>query len=261
MVNKNRTSQIFHHINRVMTVKLDTVIKFNNISRHNLSFEKFLCNSNFLLNNNNRCSPSKIPYILTKQYLSKIDWIAKFLIVRKECSIYRLHYIDEECTHRGIARSFELPCTRWRSAVRTHSRTYAWVHVALKSSGLPWNVVRGVFEGSSKPLSNPSTPSWLPRVPHARSAARDAAAVTLRGMKRTASDAPLKVFLSRDTGHLVTSPFASGRIPRKVVAHVCFMGNHQVSDRVVVGCPRTSTVHSQIINPAVLAFSYNLTHI
>jgi len=124
---------------------------------------------------------------------------------------------------------------------RTHSRTYAWVHVALKSSGLPWNVVRGVFEGSSKSLSNPSTPSWLPWVP---SAARDAAAVTLRGIKRTASDAPLKVFLSRDTGHLVTSPFASGRIPRKVVAHVCFTGNHQVSDRVVVGRSRTSTVRS-----------------
>jgi len=133
--------------------------------------------------------------------------------------------LEEKRVHQKIAWSLAYSVAKRR----THSRTYAWVH-ALKSSGLPWNVVRGVFEGSSKPLSNPSTPSWLPRVPHvsaSRSAARDAI-VTLRGMKRTASDAPLKVFLSRDTGHLITSPFASGRIPRKVAART-FISQETIS--------------------------------
>jgi len=161
--------------------------------------------------------------------------------------------LEEKRVHQKIAWSLAYSVAKRR----THSRTYAWVH-ALKSSGLPWNVVRGVFEGSSKPLSNPSTPSWLPRVPHvsaSRSAARDAI-VTLRGMKRSGEwRSSQGFFISRYRApHHVTFCKRS-HSSEGSRAHVYFTGNHQLPDRLVVEHPQSSTVSHKSL---ILQFSRQL---
>lgn len=142
-------------------------------------------------------------------------------ILRKKSLIYRLH---EPCS----SSDHSIWRTRRRSTgVRTRKRMRMSIWVASESSGLPWNVVRGVFEGSSKSLSNPSTPPWLPRVSHASTSTRSAASrcVTPREVntQRTKRSSDISFFIYRASHLHVTSPFVNGCIPRKVVAHIFCM--------------------------------------
>lgn len=146
--------------------------------------------------------------------------------------------VENACTEldRSIFRVLggEAPYALAHVCVSTRRIEVKWAAVECRPRSF-----RGLLEAAVKPeyAFVTTTSASCERLEIGRE--RDAA-VTLRGMKRTASDAPLEVFLSRDTGHLVTSPFASGRIPRKVAARVCFTGNHRLSDQLSAGRSQTS---------------------
>lgn len=143
-----------------------------------------------------------------------------------------------EHVHRVISRSRVLD---GKGTVVANVCVNIWD--ASESSGLPWNVVRGVFEGSSKSLSNPSTPPWLPRVSHASTSTRSCreplqypAKWIHRERETLFSDVSfLFFFYLPTTSPHVTSPFVNGRIPRKVVARIfCMKPPFSLSDRFFV---------------------------